>query len=340
MKRTTIFLINIIFMLLIATGCGTINEEADTKELVRAGSVNYDRAYITVGFVQTGKEAEWRDANTNDYLNTFTEVNGYRFIYVDANSDIDRQRKAVSDLIAQKVDYIILDPLVEDGWEDILIAAREKNICVIISNGHISADSSLYTCRIGSDFRQEGIKAMKWLADYLERREWTDENLKIAIITGSEENYSSNERAEGIYDELKEHPNWQVVAIECGNYTARDGKSAMEKIINKTKDIDVLIALNDNMMFGAMKAMNNAGITYGVDNQVMTISFEAIHDAFLKLISGELLASIECNPLIAKMADNTIQDLESRKEIEKTQYTEENVFTYLNAFKYLRTREY
>ena len=41
---------------------------------------------------------------------------------------------------------------------------------------------------------------------------------------------------------------------------------------------NVVVCQNDNEAYGAMDAMDAAGITYGVDGDVTLISYDATHD--------------------------------------------------------------
>jgi ABC-type sugar transport system, periplasmic component len=322
------------------TGCGQAKEGVQSKDLHRMNAPVYDAGYITVGFIQTGKESDWRDANTNDFLNTFTNERGYQLIYIDGNSDSNRQIKAAYDLIAQKVDYMIIDPIVEDGWEDVLKLAEQEGIPVIIADRGVSADASLYECWVGSDFKTEGIQAAKWLEDYLEENGRQDEALNIVILEGTEGASAAIGRTEGLMEEIKKHKNWNVLTSKCANFTQGEGKNVMEEILKQYKNINVVISENDNMMFGAMKAMDHAGVKYGVKGEVITISFDALKEAFQLMMKGELMVSVECNPLIAGSAEQVIQDLEQGKEVGKIQYVEESVFTYKNAAQHIANRKY
>jgi len=322
------------------TGCGQAKEGVQSKDLHRMNAPVYDAGFITVGFIQTGKESDWRDANTNDYLNTFIAEKGYQLIYIDGNSSFERQIKAAYDLIAQRVDYIIIDPIVEDGWEDVLKLAKENNIPVILADRGVSADDSLYECFIGSDFKAEGVKAAKWLEAYLEENGRQREDINIVILEGTEGASAAIGRTEGLMSEIEKHDSWRVVTRQCANFTQGEGKNVMEQILQSYKDIDVVIAENDNMMFGAMKAMAHAGVDYGVKGKVITISFDALQEAFRLMKSGDLMVSVECNPLIAGIAERVIQDLEQGKEVGKLQYVEESVFTYKNAARYINDRKY
>ncbi|MCD7835999.1 MAG: LacI family transcriptional regulator, partial [Lachnospiraceae bacterium] len=79
-----------------------------------------NRDYIVVGFSQIGSESDWRLANTESFKSTFTEENGYYLIFDDAQQKQENQIKAVRNFILQEVDYIVLDPIVETGWDSVL----------------------------------------------------------------------------------------------------------------------------------------------------------------------------------------------------------------------------
>lgn len=330
----------LLLCILIVTGCQKEEAESKSVELVRAKAPAYSDEYITVGFIQTGKESDWRDANTNDFLGTFTEENGYNLIYIDGNSDSDRQIKAMNDLIRQKVDYIILDPIVETGWTESLKAAKEAGIPVIISDRMVDADDALYTCWIGSDFKTEGHNGALWLEEYLAKTGRSSEQINIVILEGTEGASATIGRSAGLSDEIQKHENWNVLTCRCGNFTQGEGKTVMEEILKEYKDIDVVISQNDNMMFGAMKAMEEAGISYGVDGDVITISFDALYEAFELMVEGKLMVSVECNPLIAGLSHQVIQCLEAGEAVEKVNYVEESVFSYENAATYIEERKY
>ena len=75
---------------------------------------------ITIGFAQVGHESDWRTANTLDYQNTFTAENGYELLFVDADNDHTAQMEAVRNFIQQEVDYIVICPVQEAGWDVVL----------------------------------------------------------------------------------------------------------------------------------------------------------------------------------------------------------------------------
>mgnify|MGYP000090305475 FL=1 len=86
-------------------------------------------------------------------MDTFVKSNGYEAVYADAGSDQEKQIEDVEGFIKQGVDYIILNPVSEIGWDDVLEDAKKAHIPVIlVNNGVDTDDSSLYSCMLGSDY--------------------------------------------------------------------------------------------------------------------------------------------------------------------------------------------
>ncbi len=137
--------------------------DEDSKVAVNEGDM------ITIGFAQVGAESDWRIASTASIEEAFSLQNGYHLIYEDGQQRQENQTKAIREFIDQGVDYIILDPIVETGWEASLQEARDAGIPVIVVDRRIEVeDESLYTAWVGADFMLEGRRACQWLADYLE----------------------------------------------------------------------------------------------------------------------------------------------------------------------------
>ena len=59
---------------------------------------------------------------------------------------------------------------------------------------------------------------------------------------------------------------------------------------------NVVICQNDNEAYGAMTAMDNAGVTYGVDGDVIIVSFDSNKPAVQKVLDGEMNATSSVTP--------------------------------------------
>mgnify|MGYP002581788245 CR=1 FL=1 len=174
---------------------------------------------ITIGFAQVGHESDWRAANTLDYQNTFTAENGYELLFVDADNDHTAQMEAVRNFIQQEVDYIVICPVQEAGWDVVLQEAQDAGIPVIIADRTVSADPSLYSCFIGTDSKAEGVQAGEWLAEQLDGAE-----ANILVIEGSVGASAAIGRTEGFNEVVAEHPEWKVLDSQSGDFTQAGGQ--------------------------------------------------------------------------------------------------------------------
>ena len=87
---------------------------------------------------------------------------------------------------------------------------------------------------------------------------------------------------------------------------------------------NVVVCQNDNEAFGAMDAMKAAGVSYGVNGDVILISFDACTAGLEFVKSGDINADFECNPLAAPFVEEVIQTLAAGGAPEKEVYMVEH----------------
>ena len=107
-------------MSLVISGCSGSTGDAGGTASSGAGSSEA----IKVGFAQTGSESGWRSANTESMKAAFSKENGFDLTFNAADNDPAAQIAAVRSFINQKVDAIVMAPIVEDGWDDVLRRPR------------------------------------------------------------------------------------------------------------------------------------------------------------------------------------------------------------------------
>jgi len=294
---------------------------------------------ITVGYAQVGAESDWRTANTESFKSTFVPENGYELIFDDAMQKQENQIKAIRNFIQQEVDYIVLAPIVETGWETVLGEAKEAGIPVILSDRMIKVtDESLYVAWVGGNFIKEGHNAIEWLDGYLEENGRAGEDINIVLLQGTIGSSAQVGRTEGVEELLADRPKYHLLEKQTGEFTQAKGQEVMESFLKSYDDIDVVIAENDDMGYGAMEAIRAAGKVPGKD--IIMISYDAGRRAFEAVIAGDLNVTVECNPLHGPRVAEIIQKLEAGEEVEKIQYVDEGVFDIKNAAEILPTRSY
>ena len=286
-----------------------------------------------MGLSQLGSESGWRTANTESVQSVFTSGNGYFLIFNNARQKQENQIKAIRSFISQRVDYIVFAPVVENGWGTVLQEAKEAGIPVIMMDRKVeAADQELCVSWVGTDSRQEGIKAGRWLEGHLRRQGITeDETVNIVVLTGTEGASSAIGRSTGFLEVAGDHTNWRILEERSADFTSAKGKEVMEGFLRKYPDIDVVVSQNDDMTFGAIEAIREAGRTVGIHGEISIISFDAVHDALEMVADGIINVDIECNPNQGEYLSEVISMLERGETVEKNYYVEEDVFTIENV---------
>ncbi len=280
---------------------------------------------ITVGYAQVGAESDWRLANTASFKDTFTEANGYKLIFDDAQQKQENQIKAIRNFIQQDVDYIVVAPVVETGWETVLQEAKKAGIPVILSDRQMKGVDDLFTAWVGGNFLKEAEDACKWLDAYLKAKGRDKETINIVDLQGTIGASAQIGRTQGLENAVKTHKNWKIVAQQTGEFTQSKGQEVMESILKSTPDIDVAYCENDNMAWGAIDALKAAGKKPGKD--VIVITFDAVRESFNRIINGEEInCAQECNPLHGPRVAELIQKLEKGEKVDKIAYVTELTF--------------
>ncbi len=296
------------------------------KEAQPAADPEKDKP-IVVGFSQVGAESEWRVANTESVKTALSEVNGYDLIFEDARQEQENQIRAIRTFIQQDVDYIVFSPKVKTGWKTVLQEAKEAGIPVIMIDRDIEEeDKELVTAYIGSDFRKEGEKAVRWLEDLMEIQGRSSKPVRIVHIQGTMGSAAQIGRTAALEQAVARNPNWEMIAQECGDFTRAKAYEVMDAILKKTQDIDVVYCENDGEALGAIDAMEEAGLRCNAEDGVIVISFDATKLALKYCLEGKIGLDVECNPLQGSYIDDIIRQLERGESIEQEKYIDETQF--------------
>lgn len=300
------------------TACGSAPADTGSGTAAAGGSDDL----IVVGFSQVGAESDWRTANTESMKSTFSEENGYKLIFDDAQQKQENQITAIRNFIQQDVDYIVLAPTGETGWDTVLQEAKNAGIPVIIVDRQVQvSDDSLYTAWVGSDFRAEGDKAVKWMEEQFADKD----QLNIVHIQGTIGSSAQIGRTDALNEGVEKNANWNLVAQQSGEFTQAKGQEVMESVLKQNSDIDVVYCENDNEEFGAIDAIEAAGKTVGKDG-ITVISFDTTRAGLNDVLAGKISLDVECNPLHGPRVQEIIEKLESGEEVEKTAYVDETQF--------------
>ncbi|WP_222267748.1 ABC transporter substrate-binding protein [Modestobacter marinus] len=288
---------------------------------------------ITLGFAQVGAESGWRTANTAS-IQEAAKTAGIDLQFSDAQQKQENQISAIRSFIQQRVDVIAFSPVVETGWDAVLLEAKRANIPVILTDRSVdSEDDSLYVTFLGSDFVEEGKKAGEWAVE-----NWGSQPTFIAELQGTTGAAPAIDRQEGFADAIAGTPNLQVVASQTGDFTRSGGREVMEAMLNSHPEINAVYAHNDDMGLGAIEAIEAAGKVPGKDIQIITV--DAVKDGMQALADGKINFIVECNPLLGDQLMDLAKKVVAGEEVPSRVVTEETTFTQEQAVQVLPERKY
>lgn len=246
---------------------------------------------ITIGFAQVGHESDWRAANTLDYQNTFTAENGYELLFVDADNDHTAQMEAVRNFIQQEVDYIVICPVQEAGWDVVLQEAQDAGIPVIIADRTVSADPSLYSCFI----RTEGFNQVA-----AEHPEW-----KILDSQSGDFTQAGGQQVMESY--LKSYPD-QFNVVVCQNDNEAYGAIDAMKAAGVTYGVggDVILISFDATKQGLTLTLNGE---INCNVECNPLQAQGVADLIAKLEAGEEVPAVTYVPDSVFVAGGTESEL-------------------------------
>ena len=265
---------------------------------------------IKVGIVNNPpSESGYREANVKDFETVFSAENGYdaKTYYSIKNEE---QLAAAQGFITDGVDYLLISAAETTGWDEVLKAAQEAGIGVFLFDRMIDCDESLYIAAVVSDMRQEGETAVAWLEDQ------KLEAYNIIHIQGAMGSDAQIGRTDPLAEKCAADDAWTLVVEQTATWDEAEAKAITESVINSGEAFNIIYAENDGMAKGAVAALDDHGISHGVDKDVIVMGFDCNKWALRELLAGNWNYDGQCSPFQAALIDSMIKTLQAGGEIE------------------------
>lgn len=209
---------------------------------------------------------------------------GVRLIVLDAQNDPSRQLAGIEDLIAQRVDAILINPTDSSAIVPAVLAANRAGIPVLtVDRG---ADGGKVAAHIASDNVAGGRMAGELIAKLLNGRG------KVVELEGIPGTSAARDRGAGFNEVIRKYPGIEVVARQEAGFDRARGLTVMENILQAQPRIDAVFAHNDEMALGAITAIEAAGRL----TEIKVVGFDATADAVKAVQQGRMLATIAQKP--------------------------------------------
>ncbi|MEU1179342.1 substrate-binding domain-containing protein [Streptomyces sp. NPDC005820] len=231
---------------------------------------------------------------------------GVDLTVTDAQNDASQQANQLQNFTSSGYDSIIVNPVDSDAASNSVNAADKAKIPVIAVDRGVN--KATVDALVASDNVAGGELAAKTVAEKL------GGSGKIVILQGQAGTSAARERAAGFAKGLEAYPGIQVVAQQPADFDRTKGLDVMSNLLQAHPDVQGVIAANDEMALGAIKAL---GAKAGTSVQV--VGFDGTPDGLKAVEQGTLYASVAQQPSqLGKIAvDNALRAVQGKK-VEET----------------------
>lgn len=219
--------------------------------------------------------------NIQDAVRNRAKELNVKLIETEGQGKAENQISQVENFLAMDVDAIILNPFDKYGSAPVVsIAKREGKPTVVLNAIVVNVDQA--DAYVGSDDNEAGRIAATYICKLLNGKG------NVVIIRGPNGHSAEIQRTSGIKEILDKNPGINVLFDQSANWDRAQGLNLMENWLGTGKEINAVIAQNDEMALGAYKAIEAAG----KQGKIIVIGIDAISDALKAVKDGKLCATV------------------------------------------------
>ena len=273
MKTMTTLLKNYkptVLWLLLAAAVGGCNQQP--------GSPGHHR--ITIGISYQNLQNEFI-INIQDAVRAEAKKLNVDLIEADGQGKAENQISQVQNFIAQNEDVIILNPYDREGSAPAVDLAVKVHKPIVVVNAIVS-NLDKANAYVGSEDAEAGRLEAQRIMDVLHGKG------DIVVIHGPNGHSAEVQRSQGIHQVLARYPEARIVAEQSANWDRAQALNLMENWLASGRQIGAVIAQNDEMALGALKAIEAAG----KQNQIAVIGIDAIPDALKAVAEGRMVGTV------------------------------------------------
>jgi len=278
-------------------GCGAKPVESEPQKAPAPAAATRKK----VGFSQGDYKNSWHKAMRAD-MEKAAKDNGYDIVILDAQSKAPKQMADIEDLLAQKVDLIVVQTYVAQAIGPAVDKIKAAKVPVVVLSSDIPGVTP------DAYFSTDSLETGRAVANLvLSKRK----DPKILHITGTEGSVVNNLRGQGFHEVLQKNGIKELVEVS-GEYDRSKAIKVMEDLLQRHRGkFDVVFCHNDDMAHGVLQVLkeNNIPLYPKDPNGVMVLGVDGLTDETAAAIkAGEFFATFkyptfatEAGPLIAKM---------------------------------------
>ena len=215
---------------------------------------------------------------------------GVKIIETDAFNDTNKELANVENLLAQNIDLLLFEAASLEASVASIEAANKAGVPVVQFNG--KAEGGDYITFVGSEQIESGMLLGQWLLDLYNKL--GKDTLKGIYLRGVAGQITDIARSDGVKKALDDAGMTDKFEFteQYADYDRGKGQSVTESILSQSTDYDFIIANNDDMILGAMAAVQQAGLL----GSMPMCGVDGLPEALSAIKSGDLSATVFQNP--------------------------------------------
>lgn len=321
MKKRLLAMLMAGAMALTMTACGG----ADTAKTDDAAGTKTDAAATGDAAAGTASGKNYRIALCMSHqTNAFTtavsagakakgEELGVTVDVFDGKQDQATQTSQIEQAINSGYDGILVEPVSVDGIVPAVKEANDAKIPVITVVQKMSGQEQYAKAYCGGDDSKAGELQMTKVCEELGGKG------NIAVLYGPMGSDGQLIRKQGYDKVLKANPNVKMVFDETANWVTADALTLVENWLQTGTELNAIVAQNDGMAMGALKAVEDAGL----QDKIKVYGIDAVDDAVAAIAAGRLSGTISQDaPGQGALGVDTMVKLLNGETVQPTSYTE------------------
>jgi ribose transport system substrate-binding protein len=263
---------------LLAAGCKPSNENPSTAPAKpRVALIMKSLANEFFLTMENGAKAH-QQAHSGDYD---LLANGIK-----DELDVSRQIDLVEQMIAQRVDAIVIAPADSKALVPVCKKAQQAGIVVVNIDNQLDAEvlaaSGTKFPFVGPDNR----KGAKAVGDYLAQKLKPGD--QIVIVEGAPNAFNGIQRKLGFEDAAKA-AGLKIISSQSGYWETERANQVVAALLTEHPELKAVLCANDSMALGAVAALRSAGKL----NDVLVVGFDNIAAVQQLLREGKVLATAD-----------------------------------------------
>lgn len=200
--------------------------------------------------------------------------------------DLARQAAIVDEMIAAKVQAIVIAPADSKALVPVLRRAKQAGVVVVNIDNKLDDDvlkaENLSVPFVGPN----NLLGAKAVGDHLAK--FLQAGDKVAVLEGIRTSFNGTQRRLG-FEQAMKAAQIQIVDSQSANWETNQANTIAASMLNSHADLKAILAANDSMALGALAALKAANKS----NDVQVVGFDNISAAQDAIRQGTMLATAD-----------------------------------------------